>query len=451
MKKHLFILAIFVIGLTNTSLKAQCGWTPQTNPLGSGAGIIGQIQFVSSSEGWINVTVGPKLLHTTNAGNEWSVVTLSPDDTVRTMSNPCVNISFINPTTGWVIKGFGTNFSNLSGGIVYKTTDGGNNWQRNVISQNTGEFGFQIQFIDVNNGWASVSNVNTLGGSLYKSTNGGNDWNLISTELNGIFYFIDINNGWTINVNPYLPPPYQIQKTTNGGISWTTQFNDTTQGCFNAIQFIDSNIGWVVGNNSKILKTTNGGANWNYITNTGMSSTYSSMSFFFINADIGWIGTKDTSSKTVSILHTTDNGSSWTQQDPSTSGSSIYSIHFYDTLNGGLTSSQGRIFHTNTGGETCDFVRDGKEVTPNIIKLNQNYPNPFNPTTRISFQIGNYGFVSLKVFNLLGQEVATLVSEKLQPGEYQKQWNATGMPSGVYYYQLRAGNYIETRKLVLLR
>ncbi|MDI6766743.1 MAG: T9SS type A sorting domain-containing protein [Bacteroidota bacterium] len=96
------------------------------------------------------------------------------------------------------------------------------------------------------------------------------------------------------------------------------------------------------------------------------------------------------------------------------------------------------------------ILQDGNTL-PKEYTLEQNYPNPFNPFTNIRFQIKDYGFVSLKIFNLLGQEVATLVSEKLQPGEYQKQWNATGMPSGVYYYQLRAGNYVETMKLVLLR
>jgi hypothetical protein len=83
--------------------------------------------------------------------------------------------------------------------------------------------------------------------------------------------------------------------------------------------------------------------------------------------------------------------------------------------------------------------------------LNQNYPNPFNPMTTISFILPSKSFVSLKVFDLLGKEVTTIVSEEMPAGNYSRQWNANGMPSGVYFYRLQAGSYTETKKLILLR
>jgi hypothetical protein len=83
--------------------------------------------------------------------------------------------------------------------------------------------------------------------------------------------------------------------------------------------------------------------------------------------------------------------------------------------------------------------------------LEQNYPNPFNPSTSISFDLPSKSFVSLKVFDLIGKEVATIVSEEMPAGSYTKQWNAANMPSGVYFYRLQAGTFIETKKLVLLR
>jgi hypothetical protein len=84
--------------------------------------------------------------------------------------------------------------------------------------------------------------------------------------------------------------------------------------------------------------------------------------------------------------------------------------------------------------------------------LNQNYPNPFNPTTNISFSIPSKSFVSLKVFDLLGREVATLVSEEMLAGNHSRQWNAINIPSGVYFYRLQAGSsYNETKKLILLK
>ncbi len=88
---------------------------------------------------------------------------------------------------------------------------------------------------------------------------------------------------------------------------------------------------------------------------------------------------------------------------------------------------------------------------PAGIRLDQNYPNPFNPTTTIRFSIPTAEDVSLKIFTLLGEEVATLASGAMDAGTHAIQWDATSQPSGVYFYRLQAGGFVETRKLVLLR
>jgi hypothetical protein len=83
--------------------------------------------------------------------------------------------------------------------------------------------------------------------------------------------------------------------------------------------------------------------------------------------------------------------------------------------------------------------------------LAQNYPNPFNPTTTISFSLPSKSFVSLKVFDILGRDVASIISEEMSAGNYTMQWNAQGLSSGIYFYRLQAGNFTETKKLVLLQ
>jgi hypothetical protein len=83
--------------------------------------------------------------------------------------------------------------------------------------------------------------------------------------------------------------------------------------------------------------------------------------------------------------------------------------------------------------------------------LGQNYPNPFNPATTISFSVPTQSFVSLKVFDSLGREQSVLLSEKLSAGTYTRQWNAADLSSGVYFYRLEAGSFIETKKLILLK
>ena len=88
---------------------------------------------------------------------------------------------------------------------------------------------------------------------------------------------------------------------------------------------------------------------------------------------------------------------------------------------------------------------------PNGYFLSQNYPNPFNPETRIKFQIPNTNDVVLKVYDILGREVATLVNERKPPGTYEAEFDGSGLASGVYLYRLKAGSFVETKKLILLR
>jgi len=90
-------------------------------------------------------------------------------------------------------------------------------------------------------------------------------------------------------------------------------------------------------------------------------------------------------------------------------------------------------------------------LLPITAELQQNYPNPFNPSTTISFTLPSRSFVTLKVFDLIGREVATIVSEEMSEGTYSRQWNASAFASGVYFYRLQAGSFVQTRKLVLLK
>lgn len=96
-------------------------------------------------------------------------------------------------------------------------------------------------------------------------------------------------------------------------------------------------------------------------------------------------------------------------------------------------------------------VENDHNPVPLTFALQQNFPNPFNPSTNISFALPSKTFVLLKVFNLLGEEVTTLVNEELPLGTHLYQWNAGAMPSGVYLYRLQAGSFTETKKLLLLR
>jgi len=97
-------------------------------------------------------------------------------------------------------------------------------------------------------------------------------------------------------------------------------------------------------------------------------------------------------------------------------------------------------------------VDDSSSVgVPEKYDLYQNYPNPFNPTTQIKYQIPELSFVTIKVYDVLGNEIATLVNEEKPAGEYEVEWNSSDFPSSIYFYQLHTGNFIETKKMILLK
>ncbi|HCY74826.1 MAG TPA: peptidase M1 [Ignavibacteriales bacterium] len=91
------------------------------------------------------------------------------------------------------------------------------------------------------------------------------------------------------------------------------------------------------------------------------------------------------------------------------------------------------------------------EINPNSFSLGQNYPNPFNPSTTIKFNLGKAGFTTLKLYNVIGKEVANIVNNQLESGSHEVTFNAKDLPTGTYFYKLTSGNYTETRKMMLLK
>lgn len=102
-------------------------------------------------------------------------------------------------------------------------------------------------------------------------------------------------------------------------------------------------------------------------------------------------------------------------------------------------------------GEAVVPVNHNNDLLPKDFELFQNFPNPFNPVTTIKFDIPVISIVRLKLYNILGEEVITLVNEEKPTGSYEVEWNAKALPSGIYFYQLQAGSFVETKKMVILK
>ncbi len=148
------------------------------------------------------------------------------------------------------------------------------------------------------------------------------------------------------------------------------------------------------------------------------------------------------------VFRSTDNGGIWAQVNTGLTNTSVCSL----TIN-----SSGHIFAGTCGGGVFRSVQSTtsiKETNTAIISsfvLMQNYPNPFNPSTTIKFALPERAKINLSVYNLLGEKVAELVSGEMDADYHETQWNASRFASGVYFYTLQAGKYIETKKLILMK
>lgn len=152
----------------------------------------------------------------------------------------------------------------------------------------------------------------------------------------------------------------------------------------------------------------------------------------------------------------TDNAQTWSMVVNSDSNG-VYDAVFVDSTHGWAVGSYGKIYRYNQ--EIIGINHQGTGI-PSAFKLFQNYPNPFIPSTKIKYQIPDVNSnntnarginVRIVIYDVLGKKVKTLVDENKKPGTYGIEWDASGLPSGVYFYKLSAGSFIQTWKMVLLK
>jgi len=384
---------------------------------------LNSVRFINSQTGWCVGDSG-NILKTVNGGSNWIQSFIG--------SRNLGAIYFTSISTGYITG---------DSGLILKTTNAGLNWLD--ISVNSYAYLTTISFINNTIGYVGGHRNYVLDISyIYKTTNGGLTWD--SLYAIGFNYkciqFVNDMTGWvsstTINS--------EINKTTNGGINWNNNYTVTTADKIKSMFFVDALTGFagsVEALGPSLIKTTNGGNNWTY-AGTGIDS----YSIYFPNQNNGW-----SCGQNGQIWCTTNLGLSWLQQTTRINGLIYRSIYFTDSLTGWCVGDSGRILKTTTGGILTNFTNTNSEI-PTEYKLNQNYPNPFNPKTIINFELGITNYVSLKVYDVLGNEVATLVNEKRSAGSYSAQFDGSNIPSGIYFYRLEVdGNMIDTKRMVLLK
>ena len=233
---------------------------------------------------------------------------------------------------------------------------------------------------------------------------------------------------------------FLFASTTFAQQGWIAQSSGTT-GTLTCVAFVDSVTG-IIGGDSGFLRTTNGGA-----TRIAQPSSTGEtiINVFFTDSlrgtAVGAVGI---------ILRTTDGGTTWISQ-PSRTTNSLFGVYFTNASTGTVVGAGGTILRTTTGEVTgIGLGHLGNTVASKSFFLQQNFPNPFNPSTVISYRLSAISIVTLKVYDMLGREVATLVNEEKPAGAYTVNWNAD-VPSGSYFYRLQAGGFDQVRKMMVLK
>lgn len=376
------------------------------------------ISVVDSSNIW--VCSSNKIIRTTNSGYEWLEPTQIPGFSAQ-------DIFFNDSVIGYAAGSINNQ------GLVVKTTDAGSNWQNKYFNQ---DYSIKkLQFTSRDIGYASSEF------KIYKTTDAGESWMqsiTVSNDYISDFYFVSDSTGYAIS-GFYQP---KIYKTTDAGNNWNVVFilNNTVR----KVYFLSVNLGFAVGE-SYLYKTTNGGLSWNQ----SFVNFWSSINdVIFVDVNNGWICTNN------GIKSTTNGGTTWVDEFSTTNYvfTDLLTLDFKSMA--GMWAAGSRSIIIKYGAEIIITDIQENEINSNIpteYKLHQNYPNPFNPVTIIQIDLPEREKVILKIYDILGKEVATLKDEVINPGSYTINWDASKFSSGVYFSQLKVGDYLETKKMILVR
>lgn len=399
---------------------AETNWTIQSS--GTSAALY-SVHAVSRNVAWA-CGAGGTVFRTTNEGATWSPAGTLATDT-HTIAGLDSNIAIVGTSP----------FSSTA--KIWKTTNGGTSW---AVKDSFGISTSSLQMIDGTNGNYIADGLN--GQYIRKTTNGGETWSGAGTfpapsAIYAMFWF-DAAHAWLgTNLGISL-------RTADGGSTW--QNSPTSFVNEYSLYFTTLDVGLVGSDVGVVNRTTDGGTTWT-------SGTSLPAAVLFISGIRGTLEFWASAGPTV--YYTPSAGDSWTTAPPNgnigiSQVNTISMIRDGDNVFGWAVGNGGGIAHYKR--ITTD-VNDEEEGILDRFSLSQNYPNPFNPTTAIPFSIParTLGRTSLRVYDVLGREVATLVDEVKAPGRYQVTWDASTFSSGLYYSRLTSGSFTETKTMLLLK
>lgn len=423
-------LLFFVFLVINNMTFSQNFWEKIESPT---TRLLNSLSFIDSLNGWVSGDSG-LIIHTSDGGKNWE--TQYTNDSLNV-----VNIFFLDENYGWA-SGFSPYYPPY-GTYLLRTTDGGTNWNSELLR--LGEvIVHSFYFLDSLTGFA-------VGGPqvFHRTTDGGSTWEpvlLDSAVVSGIppvtikFY----NSMYGYAVGGVRDIVGVVWRTTDGGLSWSTVVSNLTTEPLYDVHIFDSLHIIVMGGDPEFGTTqvvsTDGGNTWEYIS---LGIFYYPVSVGFRTNTEGWVPMGEQ----CFFLYTSDSGENWSIVTTPDSAF-VTRICFTDSSRGYGIGPYGTIVKYVYPDSTSS-VEYESAITD--FYLEQNYPNPFNPNTKIGYSIPVDGFVKLAVYNLLGEEVATLHNSQQKAGHYEVNFDARGLSSGIYIYKIETTNFTASRKLVLIK
>ena len=390
------------------------------------------------------------IYYTLDGGNSWnhkSLKNLIPSTTGLT------DISLVNENNVWIC----TDDGKIIKGALNNTTD----W---YVQYEYARKAFcnYIKMFDANNGIAMFDGDDKSSALVLKTTNGGQNWidannlNLVGMYASGgkkLLDFADLNFGLfsATKMSRVSDGNKFLFRTTDGSQSWQVLPIENEEYFVNikmynrdiAIACVN-NYSKSTGSKFNIYFSQDGGLTWATCSQPEDTPAASDLEFVPGKPKSFWVSIKN------KLYFTSDAGKTFSLQLTAES-EWIPEIVFINDKVGWLVCNNGKIFKTTNGAIVG--IHEDLSIVPTKVELYQNFPNPFNPETTISYSIPKSEHVTLKVYDLLGREVATLVDEFKQVGTYNSQFSIRNyqLTAGVYFYRLQSGSYSETKKFMLMK
>jgi hypothetical protein len=365
-------------------------------------------------------TEGAGVFLSNNGGTTWTAINTGlTDSTDNAMVNSIIVV--------------GTHLFAGTRGGVFLSTNGGTTWTA-MNNGLTNRIVYALALTGAN------LFAGTYGGGVFLSTNSGTTWTAVNNGLTNAKVYALALSGTKLFAGT---GDGGVFLSTDGGTAWTPVNNGLTNRSVYALALNGTNLfaGTLGGG---VFLSANNGTSWTAV-NTGLTNT--TIGSFAVSGTSLFAGTDGDG-----VFLSTNGGTTWGAVNIGLVNASVWSLTV-GTPGGGTGSEN--LFAGICGvwrrplSEMITFVHRSSSELPGEFRLRQNYPNPFNPTTKIGFSIPISTFTLLRVYDLLGRKVATLVSEVLTSGSYEVTLDGTALASGAYLYRLHAGEFVQAKKLVL--